>query len=119
MACECGAICRTVITDPERTSFLLTRLLIDQLLDQTTIRQMRRALDTLPSHLSEAYESSLKRIDAQSPSRKALAYRVIGWITQAQRQLTIAGLIHAIAVEEGCEEVAAAAVADRSLKSTV
>lgn len=38
---------------------------MDQLLDLLTIRQMRKALRVLPKKIEEAYESSVKRTDAQ------------------------------------------------------
>lgn len=74
------------------------------LLALTTVKQMRRALASLPSNLTEAYQSSMNRILAQPPTRSALALRVIGWIVHAGRQLTTTELLHAFAVEEDEDE---------------
>lgn len=75
------------------------------LLGLTSIKQMRQALKSMPSNLTEAYESSLRRILEQSPSRANLAMRVIGWITHAERRLKVEELRHALAVEEHTSEI--------------
>jgi ankyrin repeat protein len=75
------------------------------LLGLTSIKQMRQALKSMPSNLAEAYESSLRRILEQSPSRANLAMRVIGWITHAERRLRVEELRHALAVEEHTSEI--------------
>jgi ankyrin repeat protein len=75
------------------------------LLGLTSIKQMKQALKSMPSNLAEAYESSLRRILEQSPSRANLAMRVIGWITHAERRLKVEELRHALAVEEHTSEV--------------
>jgi ankyrin repeat protein len=75
------------------------------LLGLTSIKQMRQALKSMPSNLAEAYESSLRRILEQSPSRANLAMRAIGWITNAERRLKVEELQHALAVEEHTSEI--------------
>ncbi|KAJ7860217.1 ankyrin repeat-containing domain protein [Mycena olivaceomarginata] len=85
--------------------FLLARLLMNDLLALTTVRQIRRSLSTLPSNLTAAYQSSLNRILAQPPPRTALALRVIAWVTHAERRLKTAELVHAFAMEEGANEI--------------
>lgn len=77
---------------------------MDQLLNLTTIKRMRRSLESLPIGLHEAYKSSLDRIMIQHPSRAALALRVIGWATHAERPLSIDEILHAFALEEDCDE---------------
>jgi ankyrin repeat protein len=78
---------------------------MEHLLGLTSIKQMKQALNSMPSNLAEAYESNLRRILEQSPSRANLAMRVIGWITHAERRLTAEELRHALAVEEHTSEI--------------
>ncbi|KPM36024.1 hypothetical protein AK830_g10546 [Neonectria ditissima] len=84
--------------------FLLAKILADKLLDMTTLAQMRKSLKKMPTTITEAFESSVKRIDAQPRARRDLAYRVIAWITQSQRRLKADELVHALAVEEDSDE---------------
>ncbi|KAJ7839850.1 hypothetical protein B0H14DRAFT_2512793, partial [Mycena olivaceomarginata] len=93
------------IVDQAGGIFLLARLLTNHLLALTTMKEIRRSLATLPSNLTSAYQSSLDRIRAQSPARAALALRVIAWITHAERRLTTAELLHALAVEDDTDEL--------------
>ncbi|KAJ7195911.1 ankyrin repeat-containing domain protein [Mycena pura] len=94
-----------VIVEQAGGIFLLARLLTNHLLALTTIKEIRRSLATLPSNLTSAYQSSLDRILAQPPARAALALRVIAWITHAERRLTTAELLHALAVEDDTDEI--------------
>lgn len=75
------------------------------LLGLTSIKQMRQALNSMPSNLAGAYESTLKRILEQSPSRAGLAMKAIGWITHAERRLKVEELRHALAVEEHTSKI--------------
>ena len=62
---------------------------------------MRQALKLMPANLSEAYGSNLKRILEQPQNRSALAIRIIGWVSHAERHLKVDELRHALAVEKG------------------
>ncbi|KAJ6540513.1 ankyrin repeat-containing domain protein [Mycena capillaripes] len=93
------------IVDQAGGIFLLARLLLSHLLALTTIKQIRQSLAALPSNLASAYQSSLDRILAQPPARRALALRLIAWITHAERRLTTAELTHAFAVEDEADEI--------------
>ncbi|KAF7352041.1 putative Ankyrin repeat-containing protein [Mycena venus] len=93
------------VVDQAGGIFLLARLLTNHLLALTTMKEIRRSLATLPSNLTSAYQSSLERILAQPPARTALALRVIAWITHAERRLTTAELLHALAVEDDMDEL--------------
>ncbi|KAH6891489.1 ankyrin repeat-containing domain protein [Thelonectria olida] len=84
--------------------FLLAKILVDKLLDMTTLAQMRKAMKTMPTTITEAFESSVKRIESQSPARRELAFKAISWITQAQRRLKAVELLHALAVEQDEDE---------------
>lgn len=85
--------------------FLLAKLMLDQLLDLTTVRQIRKALETQPSGLDQAFESSLKRIDSQSNAKRTLARRLMGWITYAKRRLRMEEILCAFAVEEDSDDI--------------
>ncbi|KAI9711784.1 MAG: hypothetical protein M1820_001929 [Bogoriella megaspora] len=93
------------IVDRANGIFLLARLLVDQLTDLTTIKEMRAAVRSFPSKLEEAFQSTVTRIDSQSKSRSDLAHRAIGWITHSERRLNMVELIHGLAVTENDEEV--------------
>ncbi|KAJ6461144.1 ankyrin repeat-containing domain protein [Mycena vitilis] len=93
------------IVDQAGGIFLLARLITNHLLALTTIKEIRRSLAALPSNLNSAYQSSLDRILVQPPARAALALRVIAWITHAERRLTTAELLHALAVEDDTDEI--------------
>lgn len=84
--------------------FLLAKILVDKLLDMTTLAQMRKSLKSMPTTITEAFESSVKRIEAQPRARRDLAFQVITWVTQSQRRLKADELVHALAVEEGSDE---------------
>lgn len=79
--------------------------MVDQLLDFTTVRQIRKALETQPSGLDEAFESSLKRIDSHPKPKRMLARRLVGWITYAKRRLKLDEILYAFAVEEDSEVI--------------
>lgn len=100
-------MCSLISLKPILTSnsFLLTKLVVDELLELTTIRQMRKALESVPSKLDQAFESSLQRIDAQPKAKRQLAHRLIGWIISAERRMKMEEILHAFAVEEGTNEI--------------
>ncbi|KUL83144.1 hypothetical protein ZTR_10995 [Talaromyces verruculosus] len=83
--------------------FLLSRLLLDELLDFVTIHQMRKALQRSPQGLQQALEATIQRIDSQSSARKTLARRLLGWIMVAERRPKLDEVVTAFAVEEGEE----------------
>jgi GPI inositol-deacylase, winged helix domain len=84
----------------------LARLLTDQLLGSVTVAEMITTLDHLPIGLEEAFDSSRQRIDSRPNLCKALAYRVLGWITHAKRPLKVLEMVHAFAVKDNCDEIA-------------
>ncbi|RXW17995.1 hypothetical protein EST38_g7853 [Candolleomyces aberdarensis] len=93
------------IVDKADGIFLLARLIMDRLLELTTVKEMRRFLEHMPSTVHDGYLSSLNRILALPPSRSSLALRAIGWITHSERRLQVTEVLHAFAFEEGSAEV--------------
>jgi hypothetical protein len=62
---------------------------------------MRQVLNSMPSNLAEAYQSSLYRVLAQAPCRANLAMRIFGWVAHAGTRLTPEELRHALVIEGG------------------
>ena len=73
---------------------------MDHLLSCTSVKQMKKALQAMPSNIADAYESTVERILVQPPHRANLATKVIGWISHAERRFKVEELRHALAVEE-------------------
>ncbi|KAG2416038.1 hypothetical protein HFD88_007230 [Aspergillus terreus] len=98
---------KTAIVKAVDGMFLLARLHFDSLVGKTSPKSIRTTLRVLPTG-SDAYDSAYKeaveRIEAQHQEQKALAKRIISWITCAKRPLSTFELQHALAVEPGtCE----------------
>src|SRR5205809_6774577 len=85
--------------------FLLTKLILDEVLDLTTIRQIRKALEKPPADLHRAFESSLERINSQPKAKRSLAHRLLGWVTYAKRRLKMEEILQAFAVEEDSDDI--------------
>jgi len=71
---------------------------MDLLATQTHVKAIRKALDSLPQELDEAYDDAIKRIKAQSNEDWLLAQKIFSWITNAFRILTLVELQHALAI---------------------
>ncbi|KAL3454105.1 ankyrin repeat-containing domain protein [Aspergillus insuetus] len=80
--------------------FLLARLMLDDILELSSVSQIRKAIAKPQVSLEQAFEATLARIDAQSKSRSSLARRLLGWITYAGRRLKMEEIICAFAVED-------------------
>ncbi|KAI1174986.1 hypothetical protein F4777DRAFT_588844 [Nemania sp. FL0916] len=79
--------------------FLIAHILIEYLLQQTSVLEMKKVIQESPTEMNEVFESSLRRIDNQPPALRRLAHRVIGWVVNTRELLTVAAMIHAFAVE--------------------
>ncbi|OJJ80681.1 uncharacterized protein ASPGLDRAFT_134216, partial [Aspergillus glaucus CBS 516.65] len=80
--------------------FFLARLVLDEVLELTTIGQIRKTLQREPQGLQGAFDASVQRIDAQPKPRRSLARRLLSWITYAKRRLKIEEAMCAFAVDE-------------------
>ena len=85
--------------------FLLARLYMDILIHIPTKRGVRRALSTLPTDIDNTYNQAWSRVLAQRPHQAELGKRVLLWVVNAIRPLRKQELEHALAVEEGDEEL--------------
>ncbi|KAK0513833.1 hypothetical protein JMJ35_003555 [Cladonia borealis] len=79
--------------------FLLTRLQMDSLVNQTSARHVFKALQSLPEKLSETFGDAIERIKSQSREYWQLARQVISWIFYAKRPLKVSELREMLAVE--------------------
>ena len=79
--------------------FLLVKLHMDSLCSKMTIRDLKKALRTLPIGLDESYSHAMDRIDLQDQDPRQLAYRILYWISYTLRPLTVNELRHALGVE--------------------
>ncbi|KAF4510785.1 hypothetical protein G6O67_002651 [Ophiocordyceps sinensis] len=82
--------------------FLLAKLHLDSLMDKTSVKAIRSALEELPKGsgaYNEAFEMAMKRVETQAPGHRALAKQALAWIVCAKRPLNTLELQHALAVE--------------------
>ncbi len=79
--------------------FLLARLQMDSLVNQTSARHVSKALQSLPEKLNETFSDAIDRIKSQSQEYWQLARQVISWIFYAKRPLKIFELREILAVE--------------------
>lgn len=78
--------------------FLLVEFQLNHVLSEIDPREMLVALHSVPSDLPEAYETVFVRIERRSKGAKALALRIVSWIYNAKRPLSIWELQEALAV---------------------
>jgi len=74
---------------------------MDSLVNQTSARNIYRALERLPEKLNDTFDDAMNRTAAQPEEHSLLANQVISWIFYAKRPLQIAELREALAVEPG------------------
>ncbi|KAF4952519.1 hypothetical protein FGADI_6754 [Fusarium gaditjirri] len=101
---ELKASIKRRVVDSVHGMFLLARFHLDSLVDKTTPRGIKNALQKLPTGLNaydQAYGKTVKRISNQQPGFRNLARRVLLWLTCTERPLTTLELRHALAVKNG------------------
>ncbi|KAG7406969.1 Ankyrin-3 [Fusarium oxysporum f. sp. rapae] len=86
-------------------SFLLARLIMDHITSLLTIKDIRKALISLPANYDEAYLSTFDRIVKQTPGLRNLALKSLNFVSYVKEPLRIVELQHALATEEGMLEV--------------
>ncbi|KAJ7266837.1 ankyrin repeat-containing domain protein [Mycena rebaudengoi] len=85
--------------------FLLAKLHIDSLTIKNTISAVREALKNLPTDLEHTYNEAMDRIEAQSQDDRNIAKRVLIWIANSKKPLSVAELQEAIAIEPGTKRL--------------
>jgi len=90
-------------TDRYISRFLLVRLNIDVVLQETTIHRRRQKLRAMTDGLGlgDAYGATLGRIKRQGGERARLGMAALMWISHAERPLKADELCHALAIEIG------------------
>ena len=86
---------------------------MDSLVNQTSARNIYKALKRLPEKLNDTFDDAINRTAAQPEEYSTLANQVISWIFYAKRPLQVAELREALSVEpedmkldrSGCHEV--------------
>lgn len=74
---------------------------MDSLVNQTSARNIYRALERLPEKLNDTFDDALDRAAAQPEEHSMLAAQVISWIFYAKRPLSVVELREALSVEPG------------------
>lgn len=85
--------------------FLLARLIMDHITSLLTIKDIRKALMSLPANYDEAYLGTFERIVKQSPALRELALRSLNLICYVKEPLRMVELQHGLAIEEGMLEI--------------
>ena len=97
-----GKIAQTC-TDRYISRFLLVRLNIDTVLQETTTHRRRQKLSAMTHGLGlgDAYDATLGRIKGQGGDKARLGISALMWISHAERPLKAGELCHALSVEIG------------------
>ena len=85
-------------------AFLLPRLYINALKDQSNLRQLRKALESLSIDLGTNIKEAINRIECQSSAIRDIGMNAIRWVAYALRPLSMRELQHALAIASGDEE---------------
>ena len=85
--------------------FLIAKLHIDLLAEQTTKKDILSALRQLPEGLNSLYEIVITRIQALKQKQRDLAMTTLKWLTYAKEPLHAGALRHALAVTQGSKKI--------------
>ncbi|TFK23447.1 hypothetical protein FA15DRAFT_745227, partial [Coprinopsis marcescibilis] len=88
------------IQEKSQGMFLVAALHIESLQRTTTLKNLRKSLELLPSGVEDSYRSTWQRILSQSEEEAEQAKLAISWLTYAKRTLTITELVNALAVSQ-------------------
>ena len=91
----------------------MAKLHIDSLVSQRSAREVRNALQNLPTEVNATYDEAMKRIQRQSAADKKLAERILSWITYSRRPLSYQELQHALAVTPEMTDIHTEALVDK------
>lgn len=70
-------------------------------MNQTSARNIYRALEHLPERLNDTFDDAVNRMAAQPEEHSVLANQVLSWIFHAKRPLSVVELREALSVELG------------------
>lgn len=83
--------------------FLHAKLQMDTIANKTSIKAIRKALDSLPGKLDDLYHEAMERIRQQPEDDKRLAEQTLIWVVHAYEPLRFETIQHALAVECGTQ----------------
>ena len=83
----------------------MARFHLDSLATKTKRKDVHKAFVNLPSRLDESYDETIGRIESQPKEYGALAKRVLLWVCNSFRPLSLLEIQHALAVEPGIIQV--------------
>ena len=95
--------------------FLLAQLHMDSLAREDNIRDIRRALQSLPEELDRTYDDVMRRIQSQDRRKVERAEQVLSWISYAERPITVKEIQSALAVELDDTDLSEEALPDEDL----
>ncbi|KFG77469.1 Pfs, NACHT and Ankyrin domain protein [Metarhizium anisopliae] len=101
---EIRAQIKARIIESACSTIFLAQLQFNSLLDKFTLREIRAALNMLPTGPNlyhQTYTDTMKRIMSQTLAARELAKQVLSWLTFTKRPLTTLELRYALAVEVG------------------
>lgn len=78
---------------------------MDHITSLLTVKDIRKALISLPANYDEAYLDTFDRIVKQSPALRELALRSLNFICYVKEPLRMVELQHGLAIEEGMLEI--------------
>jgi len=92
---------------------------MDSLVVKLSTAQVRKALETLPKGVYDAYDEAMDRIEQQDEGRKQLSQQVFTWIIHAFRPLSVRELQYALAIEFDTSEIDPEAIIDEDILISV
>ncbi|GKU14571.1 unnamed protein product [Fusarium langsethiae] len=88
--------------------FLLARIYLDNLKEETNLKGISTFLEHLPTGLrayDDAYEKTIRRIRNQGQKHRDLARKALTWLTFAREPFSKEQFRHALSVEDGMSEL--------------
>ncbi|KAF2140107.1 uncharacterized protein K452DRAFT_335185, partial [Aplosporella prunicola CBS 121167] len=85
--------------------FLWARLIIQSLLKATFLWEIEDILSNLPSGLDQLYSRALEKLLQESPRRQDAAYKLLQWLTCAERTPAVKELGTALSIREGDTDI--------------
>lgn len=86
--------------------FLAAKLHMDSLSTKTSVKALKKAIQSLPKEIDELYDEVFRRIDTgQSQDARELALRALRWVAYAYRPLKTVELQVAVAIEPDDKDI--------------
>ncbi|KIM30727.1 hypothetical protein M408DRAFT_269568, partial [Serendipita vermifera MAFF 305830] len=110
---------KNAVVDNADGMFLLAQIHMTALATATSKWELSQLMENLAKDLDDAYEKTLERIDSQTIRDRALAWRVLGWVSHALRPLSMRELQEALATEQGATSIGEDALQDPNILASV